>query len=264
VSRVAVVTGAGRGIGREVARRLAGHGYRVIVTDVSEEMARPTADAIGDAATAIALDVRDPEAHRTAARAAAERGTLDAWINNAGVLRAEKAWDHSDDDVRLLVEANLLGVMWGSRAAVEAMRRHGGHIVNLASMAAFGAVPGLATYAGTKHGVRGYSMSLQADLDDAGIPIRVHAVCPDVVATGMVTEHRHNPEAAVQWASPRFQTPDEIATRIVDLLDSDRVILAVPAAKALFLQLGAAFPRFQSKLVPVVKRAGERRRQRAN
>ena len=60
------------------------------------------------------LDVRDPEAHRAAAaRAAIERGPLEVWVNNAGVLRTRKAWDHADDEVRLAVDVNLLGVIWG-------------------------------------------------------------------------------------------------------------------------------------------------------
>lgn len=256
----AVVTGAGRGIGLEVARRLVGRGQAVLVTDVEEAMARSAAEQLGERATAMALDVRDPDAHRAAARAAGELGPLDVWVNNAGVLRAEKAWEHSDADVRLTVEANLLGVIWGCRAAVDAMRSRGGHIVNLASMSAFGAAPGLATYGATKHGVRGYTMSLQGDLDEAGIPIRVHAVCPDVVGTGLVTEHRHEPEASILWSSKSWQTPEQVAERIVGLLDSEKVVLAMPASKAMMLQAGAAFPRVQSKALPLVRRAGEKRR----
>jgi NAD(P)-dependent dehydrogenase (short-subunit alcohol dehydrogenase family) len=257
---VAVVTGAGRGIGREVARRLAGRGYATVVTDVDEATARPTADAIGDSASVMALDVRDPDAHRAVARAAAERGDLEVWVNNAGVLRTGTVWEDSDDEVRLMVGVNLLGVMWGSRAAVDAMRDRGGHIVNLASMSAFGAVPGFGTYGATKHGVRGYTLTLQADLEEAGIPIRAHAVCPDVVETGMIAEHRHEPGAALQWASRRFQTPEWVAERVVGLLDSEKVVLSLPGSKAMVAQVGAAFPRFGMKLLPIIKRYGERRR----
>jgi NAD(P)-dependent dehydrogenase (short-subunit alcohol dehydrogenase family) len=105
-----------------VALRLAARGYEVLVTDVDEAGAQATADAIGERAWAMQQDVRDPESHRAVARAAAERGPVEVWVNNAGVLRTEKTWEHSDDDVRLMVEANLLGVFWGARAAVDAMR----------------------------------------------------------------------------------------------------------------------------------------------
>ena len=135
---VAVVTGAGRGFGREIAKRLAGRGYAVLATDLDGEAAAATAEAIGG--FSMQLDVRDPEAHRRVARAAIERGPLEVWVNNAGVLRTRKAWDHPDDEVRLEVDVNLYGVIWGSRAAVDAMRERGGqnmHVINLGSMSAF-------------------------------------------------------------------------------------------------------------------------------
>src|SRR5688500_1618526 len=118
----AVVTGAGRGFGAGIARRLAGRGYAVLATDIDATAAQATAAAIGGDAWSLALDVRDPDAHRAAAAAAAERGRLDVWVNNAGTMRTVKTWEHADDDIRLMVDANLYGVIWGSRAAVEAMR----------------------------------------------------------------------------------------------------------------------------------------------
>ncbi|MEA2420389.1 MAG: hypothetical protein QOE60_2595, partial [Thermoleophilaceae bacterium] len=93
---VAVVTGAGRGFGREIAKRLAGRGYTVLATDIDGEAAQATAAAVGGFSQQ--LDVRDPEAHRRAARAAIDRGPLEVWVNNAGVLRTSKAWEHSDDE----------------------------------------------------------------------------------------------------------------------------------------------------------------------
>ena len=184
----AVVTGAGRGIGRETARLLTARGYAVLVTDMNEDAARETAEMLGEHAWHMRQDVRDPDRHREVAAAAAERGPLKVWVNNAGILRTTKAWEHTDEEVRALVDANFLGVLWGSRAAVEAMRALGGDIVNMASMSSFGPVPGLAVYGATKHAVLGFTMSLQGDLDDARIPIRTHAICPDGVDTGMVRE----------------------------------------------------------------------------
>ena len=184
----AVVTGAGRGIGRETARLLTCRGYAVLVTDMNEDAARETAEMLGEHAWHMRHDVRDPDRHREVAAAAAERGPLKVWVNNAGILRTTKAWEHTDEEVRALVDANFLGVLWGSRAAVEAMRALGGDIVNMASMSSFGPVPGLAVYGATKHAVLGFTMSLQGDLDDARIPIRTHAICPDGVDTGMVRE----------------------------------------------------------------------------
>lgn len=260
----AVVTGAGRGIGREVALRLAGRGYDVLVTDVDEAGAQATAEAIGERGRAIQQDVRDPQSHRAVASAAAEIGPLGVWVNNAGVLRTEKAWEHGDDDVRLMTEANLLGVFWGARAAVDAMGSGGGHIVNLASMSAFGPVPGLAIYGATKHGVLGFTESLQGDLEDAGIPIRVHAVCPDGVDTRMVQERIDDPDAAIIFSGgKKLLEPEAVAEKIVELLDSTAIVLTIPRSRAAFARFGGRYPRVGLKLLTLLKKIGERNRRRA-
>jgi short-subunit dehydrogenase len=260
----AVVTGAGRGIGREIARRLVARGYQVLVTDVNLESVEETAAELGDRAWAMALDARDPRAHRTAAEAALERGPIRVWVNNAGILRTEKAWEHSNADVRLMVELNVLGVIWGSRTAVTAMRSTGGgQIINMASMSSFGPVPGLAVYGATKHAVLGFSVSLQGDLEHAGIPIRVHAVCPDAVDTGMTMERAGDPDSAIIFSAPKLLTAPEVADRAVALLDSTKVVAAIPASRALLLRVLAAFPRFALRSVAVFRRMGERKRVKA-
>jgi NAD(P)-dependent dehydrogenase (short-subunit alcohol dehydrogenase family) len=201
VPGVAVVTGAGRGFGRAISARLAARGYTVLATDVDADAAAATAEAVGG--FSMRVDVRDPEAHREAARAARERGPLEVWVNNAGVMRTVKCWEQPDEEVRLECEVNLMGVIWGSRAAVDAMRADGvrdAHIVNIASMSALLPVPGLAVYAATKHAVLGFTTSLQGDLYDAGIPITAHAVCPDGADTQLVRQHDDEPEAAIIWS----------------------------------------------------------------
>jgi len=256
----AVVTGAGRGIGREVARLLAGRGYAVLVADVNEDAARETAAMLGEPAWHIGFDVRDPDRHREAAAAAAARGPLKVWVNNAGILRTRKAWEHTDDETRLLVEVNFLGVLYGSRAAVEAMRALGGDIVNLASMSSFGAVPGLAIYGATKHGVLGFTLSLQGDLDDARIPIRTHAICPDGVDTGMVREREAEDDSAIIFSTPRFLRPEEVAEAIVGVIGENRPVAILPRSRGVLVRGLALFPRLSLRLLPVFKRAGEKRR----
>ncbi len=262
-SRVAVVTGGGRGFGREIARRLAARGYAVLVTDVDSASAEETAREIGGGAWSRTLDVRDPEAHRAAAAEATERGRRAVWNNNAGVLRTEKAWEHSDADVRLIVETNVLGVMWGSRAAIEAMRSlptAEQHVLNLSSMSAFGPVPGLAVYASSKHAVLGFTTSLQGDLLSAGLPIRVHALCPDGADTPMVRERAGEREAAIIWSGSRLLTAQEVADGAMALLDSRRVVLALPRHRgALIRALGLA-PGIGVRLGEPLRRLGERRR----
>jgi NAD(P)-dependent dehydrogenase (short-subunit alcohol dehydrogenase family) len=247
-------------MGREIARLLVARGYGVLATDVNPEGAAETAELLGERVWPMALDVRDPEAHRTAAAAATERGTIKAWFNNAGILRTDKTWAHTDEEVRMMVEANLLGVVWGSRAAVGAMRETGGHIVNMASMSSFGPVPGLAVYGATKHAVLGFSGSLQGDLQQAGIPIRVHAVCPDSVDTGMVRERQSEPDAAIIFSAPSLLDPADVAEKAVGLLDSEKIVLAIPRSRAWLTRTLAVFPRADLRMLELFRRLGERRR----
>lgn len=258
---VAVVTGAGRGFGRAIARRLAGRGYTVLATDVDAESAAATAQEI--AGLSMELDVRDPEAHRAAARAAAEHGPLEVWVNNAGVMRVGAAWEHSDEEVRLISEVNMLGVVWGSLAAVDAMRAGAGanrHVINIASLSSLGPVPGLALYAATKHAVLGFTGSLQGDLLDAGIPITVHALCPDAADTPLLREHDHEPAAAINWSGPRLLTADEVAEHAVRLLDSKRLVRVVPAWRGWGVRALAIAGRTALRAAPLLRKQGDRHR----
>ena len=238
----------------------------MLVTDVNEDAARETAEMLGEHAWHMAHDVRDPDGHREVAAAAAERGPLKVWVNNAGILRTAKAWEHTDDEVRLLVEANFLGVLWGSRAAVEAMRALGGDIVNMASMSSFGPVPGLAVYGATKHAVLGFTLSLQGDLDDARIPIRTHAICPDGVDTGMVRERAGRGRTRRSSSPPRACCgPRRSRRRIVGVIGERRPVAIIPRSRGVLVRTMALFPRLSLRLLPMFKRRARRsgRRQRA-
>jgi NAD(P)-dependent dehydrogenase (short-subunit alcohol dehydrogenase family) len=260
---VAVVTGAGRGFGRETARRLSGRGYHVLATDIDSEAAATTAEQVGG--LSMALDVRDPEAHRAAARAAIERGPLEVWVNNAGVLRTRKAWEHGDEEIRLLCDVNLLGVIWGSRAAVDAMRERGGsnmHLINLASLSSLVPVPGLAVYGATKHAVLGFSESLQGDLMAAGVPVTVHAVCPDSADTDLVRERAHEPDSAILWTAPRLLSAEEVAGEVVGLLDSKRLVHVIPRWRGWAARGMALTGRRGLRTAELLRKQGERRRSR--
>lgn len=263
---VAVVTGAGRGFGRQIAGRLAGRGYSVLAADVDAEAAATTAEAIRGSAFSLAMDVRDPDSHRAvAAAAAAERGRLDVWVNNAGVMRTVKTWQHPDEDVRLMLEVNLLGVMWGSRTAVEAMRAAPGgrkHLINMGSLSALAPVPGLSVYGATKHGVLGFSESLQGDLMQAGIPITVHCVCPDGADTGLLREQADKKESAIIWSAPRILSEEEVADRTVALLDGRRLLEVIPRSRGRQARVMAMWPRAGLRAAALLQRVGEKRRAR--
>jgi short-subunit dehydrogenase len=254
----AVVTGAARGFGREIARRLVARGHRVLITDLDADTVGAAADELG--ATGMAADARVAADHRKVAAAAAELGPVAVWVNNAGVLRAAKAWEHPDDDVTLMIEANLLGVVHGSRAAVEVMRARGGHLLNIASMSAHGPVPGLAVYAATKSGVLNFSVSLQGDLDLDRIPIRVHALCPDPADTAMVRAEQGSRDTAILFAKRNLLTPEAVADAAVALLDGRRVVQSLPAVRAGLARTGAVLPRIGLPVLARMRAQGERRR----
>jgi NAD(P)-dependent dehydrogenase (short-subunit alcohol dehydrogenase family) len=253
-------------MGRETARRLAQRGYQVLVTDLNEAGATETAELIGAGAWAMAQDVRDAESHKRVAAAAAERGRLEVWVNNAGILKTEKVWDHADEDVRLMVEVNLLATIFGARAALEVMRNDpaGCHIINMASMASFGPVPGLGVYAATKHGVLGLTESLQGDLTLAKLPIRVHAVCPDLVDTGMMREHADNPEYALGFSGTKIYTPEEISEEIVKLLDSDKIVLSIPRNRMAVARMAGLFPRTGLRVAQLFLSTGKKKQSKFN
>ena len=166
----AVVTGAGRGLGKEIARLLVERGHLVLVTDVDEAAAIATAAELGERAVARAVDVRD-HVQVTAARddIVARAGRLDVWVNNAGVLMTGPAWEQDDAARRLMIEVNAIGTINGTIAALGAMRGpagagDGGHVVNIISLAGLTAVAGEAVYAASKHAAIGFSLSTMADL----------------------------------------------------------------------------------------------------
>jgi NAD(P)-dependent dehydrogenase (short-subunit alcohol dehydrogenase family) len=258
--KVAVVTGAGKGLGREIAKGLARKGFVPLVTDIDHDAARETASAIGGGAWAMRQDVRDPASHHEVARAANARGRLALWVNNAGVLHVGNAWDHSDEAVRQIVEVNVLGVMWGARAAIEAMRAQGGHLINIASMSSITPVPGLAVYGATKQAVLGFTISLAGDIDRAGLPIEVSAVCPDGINTDMVRDVRDSKESGIVFAAPKLLTVEEVADVVLDLVDKPQLAVSVPRVRGALAHAFRPFPALGLQALKPFLWFGERQR----
>lgn len=264
VDRVAVVTGAGRGMGREVARRLVGRGWMVVATDIDEAAANSTATHLGHRCHAMQHDVRDPAAHRAVASYAASLGPVTAWVNNAGILRTGTLWEQDDATMSMTVDINLLGVIHGTRAALGLMRTHGkpADIVNMASMSAFGPLPGLAAYAASKAAVLSWTTTTAAELDAVGSLVRVHAVCPDGVRTDMVAENADNTGSAMIF-SGKLLDAGTVADAIVGLLGTNRVVLSIPRHRAVAARLSGIAPRATLPLIRLTAELGERNRRKA-
>ena len=253
----AVVTGAGKGLGRRIAHLLADRGFTVLVTDIDAEAAQRTAAEVGRGAWAMHQDVCDPASHREVANAAGERGPLTLWVNNAGVLALGFAWELDDDSVRRHVEVNLLGVLWGSRAAIASMG-DGGQIINVASISALAPAPGLAVYGATKSAVLAYSTSLQGDLQQAGLPITISAICPDAIDTDMVKDVADHRDAGLLFSSKKLLTVDDVAGAVLDLVDKPRLVMTVPRVRGALAHFVRPFPAMGLKLLRLFRLAGDR------
>jgi len=252
----AVVTGAARGIGRGIAERLVQRGHHVVVTDVDGEAVRRTAEEIG-AVVGLVQDVRDEDSHRAVAEEAQRHGPLVAWFNNAGVGHDGTLMDLSSASVERLVQVNLMGVLWGMRAAVEAFGARGGEIVNTASMSAHGPVPGLSVYAATKAAVVSLSTSVQVETPRN---VRVHALCPDGVDTEMVAAMEADGRAkALVHSGGGLLTVEEVADAAVGLLGASRVVRSLPGWRAGLMRFTSVTPSVSMRAEPLFLWEGRRR-----
>ncbi|MFF7708991.1 acetoin reductase [Pseudomonas sp. NPDC007930] len=191
-ARVALVTGAGQGIGRAIALRLAGDGFDLALADVKADKLDQVAGevrALGRRSEVISCDVADREQVLAAvAQARKGLGALNVMVNNAGIAQVAPLLDARLDDVRRILGINLEGVLWGIQAAAEAFRAQGGggKIINACSIAGHEGYPLLGVYCATKFAVRALTQAAAKELAHDGIT--VNSYCPGVVGTDMWVE----------------------------------------------------------------------------
>jgi 3-oxoacyl-[acyl-carrier protein] reductase len=187
--KIALVTGAGRGIGARISAKLVEEGCSVYVTDVDAEAAKVSAAAIGAAAHAMRIDVTNPSDIQLRVEEIVERhGRIDILVNNAGILKTGSIVDSSIEDWDEVCRANLSSVYYCSKAVLPVMlKRRYGKIVNIASMSAAraGGIFGNVLYGTTKAGVVAFTKGFARELAPYGI--NVNAVAPGLVETAMTT-----------------------------------------------------------------------------
>jgi NAD(P)-dependent dehydrogenase (short-subunit alcohol dehydrogenase family) len=260
----AVVTGAGSGLGRAIAVELTGRGFVVLATDVDSDAAARTAEAIGPGATSLGLDVCDAEACRAAATAAISRGgSLDLWVNNAGVLVTGNAWEQDEAARKAMVDVNAVGTMNGTVAALERMTEAGrGHVINVVSLAGIVAAPGEVAYSASKHAALAFTLGTLFDLRRAGFgEIELSAVCPDGIWTPMLEGKLDDPDAAGSF-SGRLLTPERVASAVGRLTDRPRPLLVLPRWRGPLLRFFDAYPRIAVRLLPLIMSDARRRQRR--
>lgn len=224
-----LISGATGGFGAVAARRFAAEGARLVLTDLHQEKLDKLAAEIGGDVVVRAGDVGEPKLHRDLVElAVAKFGALDVAVNNAGVANPQRRLeDTPDDEVRWIIEIDLLAVFWAMKAQIPAMDTRkggrGGAIVNIASLAGIAGAPTLSAYVAAKHGVVGLTRTAAAENARRGI--RVNAICPAYARTPMVEQgllagsegREAEAEAQLVRGVPmrRLGTPEEVVEAIL-------------------------------------------------
>jgi NAD(P)-dependent dehydrogenase (short-subunit alcohol dehydrogenase family)/pimeloyl-ACP methyl ester carboxylesterase len=237
------VTGAGSGIGRATALEFAREGAELVVSDIDEAAVKETAATIvaqGGVAHAYTLDVADADAVEAfAERVCAEHGVPDIVVNNAGIGQAGRFLDTPTEEFDRVLDINFGGVVNGCRSFARRLveRGTGGHIVNVASMAAYTPSKELIAYCTSKAAVYMFSDCLRAELDSAGVGLTT--VCPGVINTNIVRASRIDAppgkqgqvearrEQIEKMFAVRHYGPDKVGKAIVSAVKKNKPILPV-------------------------------------
>ncbi|MFT8400650.1 MAG: acetoin reductase [Lentilactobacillus diolivorans] len=187
MSKLAIITGAGQGIGKGIAQRLAKDGYSIAVADINSDTAAQVAKDLklaGYSAKSYQLDVANREDMFNLVKSAVnDLGTLVVFVNNAGVAFIDTIVDSTPDKIRRLLDVNLLGTYWGIQAAAQQFKKQGkgGRIINAASLAGIEASALQSAYSASKFGIRGLTQAASKEL--AADKVTVNAYDPGVVRT---------------------------------------------------------------------------------
>ena len=244
--KIAVVTGAGSGMGRAIAERVAREGMRVVAADIEQPALDATVAALGDAG-AIAVGVRtdvssSADVEALAEAAYAEFGAVHLLCANAGVFTGGLVWERTVADFEWTMGVNYFGIVHAVRSFVPRMLAGGepGHVVTTASMGGLVTNAYSGPYYGSKFAAVGLTECLAHDLASIGAPIGVSCLVPSLVATGIGTSGRNRPErfvdrlrpdptpdaafvdAAIRDSTAAGMAPSEVADLVVDAVRADR------------------------------------------
>ena len=251
--QVLVITGASSGIGLTTARMAARRGARVVMAARNKTDLDAVADEIraaGGTVLAVEADVSDADAvDRLGEAALLEFGTIDTWVNNAGVSIYGKLDQVPLADKRRLFDVNFWGVVHGCRTALRLMKDRGGVIVNIGSEVSDVAIPLQGIYSASKHAVKGYTDALRMELEHDRIPLAVTLVKPSAINTPYPEHARNYLEEGVPALPPPRYKPEVVADAILRCAERPVRDVVVGGAGRLQIAMGRLAPRLTDKVM---------------
>jgi all-trans-retinol dehydrogenase (NAD+) len=219
-----LITGAGSGIGRLLAEKIAAAGARAILWDIDEAALADVGRAIegrGHKVSSYRCDVSDADEIKAGARRVLDDwGPVDILINNAGIVTGKPILESEDAEIRRTFDINTLAHFWTVRAFLPGMLEQGsGHIVTVASAAGLAAAPKLSDYSASKFAAVGFDEALRVELAGAGYEIKTTVVCPFYVSTGMFD----GVKTRFSWLLPILE-PEYVAVRVLPVRWFDALI----------------------------------------
>lgn len=266
MTKTYIVTGAASGIGLALCQRLLKQGEQVCACDINYETLKTLyADhknaSEGGNLMLQPLDVRSVEQwQQTVTKVLEQWSTIDVLCNVAGVLKVNWLTDVVlPDEVDLQFDVNVKGTIYGTQTVIEPMRNQGGgHVINIASVAALSPVPGLSLYSACKFAVRSYSLAASVELAEYGIAVTT--VCPDAVQTPMLDIQKDKEQAALTFSGNRTLSVEEVVDAIVGpVLQKRPKEIMLPHSRGALAKVANIFPETSGRFIDIFQKQGRKR-----
>ena len=257
-NKTVIVTGGSEGVGAATARMFAEAGANLVLVARTKKKLEAIAEELREKTRVeiLAMDVADADACVDLFKKASfDFGRVDILVNNAGFHKRGKVTDVSADDLGLIIDVNLKAPIILSRLAIPYMKEAGGGVIdNVGSLAGRAPIPGSATYAASKAGLRSFTYALGAELADSGIKLAI--VSPGPIDTGFIMADL-DATSDLTFSQP-ISTAEEVAQAVLDLCGNNQTELSMPKLSGLLTTFMYLFPGLRPLALPMLERKGKK------